>query len=73
MGFILQATLQIGGHGERLTQCKEVKLTTTKPMPMQVDGEPCRLRPSIIKMELRNQVNMIMKPKRRGSVPITNE
>lgn len=67
------ATLQIGGHGERLTQCKEVKLTTTKPMPMQVDGEPCRLRPSVIKIQLRNQVNMIMKPKRRGSVPITND
>ncbi|KAL4233697.1 hypothetical protein ACF0H5_008377 [Mactra antiquata] len=67
------ATLQIGGHGERLVQCREVKLTTTKPIPMQLDGEPCRLAPSVIGISLRNQVNMIMKPKRRGSVPITND
>ncbi|XP_052239921.1 diacylglycerol kinase zeta-like isoform X3 [Dreissena polymorpha] len=67
------ATLQIGGHGERLTQCREVILTTEKPIPMQVDGEPCRLSPSIIRIKLRNQMNMIMKPKRRGSVPIAND
>ncbi|XP_052808073.1 diacylglycerol kinase zeta-like isoform X3 [Mya arenaria] len=67
------ATLQIGGHGERLIQCREVVLTTEKPIPMQVDGEPCRLAPSVIRISLRNQVNMIMKPKRRGSMPIAND
>ena len=71
--FVLQATLQIGGHGERLVQCREVRLTTGKPIPMQVDGEPCRLAPSVIRISLRNQMNMVMKPKRRGSMPITNE
>ncbi|KAI1297394.1 Eye-specific diacylglycerol kinase [Halotydeus destructor] len=30
---------------------------------MQVDGEPCRLLPSIIRLQLRNQANMIAKAK----------
>ncbi|XP_067676012.1 diacylglycerol kinase zeta-like isoform X3 [Haliotis asinina] len=67
------ATLYVGGHGERLIQCREVKLTTYKSMPMQLDGEPCRLRPSVVSIRFRNQANMIMKPKRRGSMPITND
>lgn len=32
----LQAALQVGGHGEKITQCNEVKLTTSKTIPMQV-------------------------------------
>ncbi|XP_041354073.1 diacylglycerol kinase zeta-like isoform X2 [Gigantopelta aegis] len=67
------ATLHVGGHGERLVQCQQIKLTTYKSMPMQVDGEPCRLRPSIITVTFRNQCNMLMKHKRRGSVPIAME
>jgi diacylglycerol kinase (ATP) len=63
----------MGGHGERLTQCRELRVTTYKPMPMQVDGEPCRLRPSKIHITFRNQANMIAKLKRRGSMPIANE
>ncbi|XP_025099384.1 diacylglycerol kinase zeta-like isoform X5 [Pomacea canaliculata] len=67
------ATLHVGGHGERLTQCREVRVKTFKSMPMQVDGEPCRLRPSKININFRNQANMIVKPKRRGSMPIAND
>ncbi|XP_069131451.1 diacylglycerol kinase zeta-like isoform X1 [Argopecten irradians] len=67
------ATLYMGGHGERLIQCHEVKLKTFKPIPMQLDGEPCRLSPSCINISLRNQANMVMKPKRRGSMPIAND
>ncbi|XP_050392923.1 diacylglycerol kinase zeta isoform X2 [Patella vulgata] len=67
------AALYVGGHGERLMQCREVKLTTYKSMPMQVDGEPCKLRPSLIRISFRNQANMVMKPKRRGSMPIAND
>ncbi|XP_061176607.1 diacylglycerol kinase zeta-like isoform X2 [Saccostrea echinata] len=67
------ATLYMGGHGERLIQCREIKLKTLKAIPMQVDGEPCRLRPSTIVIQARNQANMIAKPKRRGSVPIAND
>lgn len=69
----LQATLQVGGHGERLNQCKEVTLTTYKSIPMQVDGEPCKLAPSVIYINLRNQANMVQKTKRRTSIPLLNE
>ncbi|XP_057686535.1 diacylglycerol kinase zeta-like isoform X1 [Corythoichthys intestinalis] len=70
IGFTMTslATLQVGGHGERLNQCREVTLTTTKPLPVQVDGEPCRLAPSIINISLRNQANMVQKTKRRTSL-----
>ncbi|XP_071942771.1 diacylglycerol kinase zeta-like isoform X2 [Antedon mediterranea] len=67
------ATLYVGGHGERLCQCQKVKLTTKTPIPMQVDGEPCRLTPSKITISLRNQANMISKPKRRGSVAVGHD
>ena len=67
------AALHMGGHGERITQCSHVKLITKKSIPMQVDGEPCRLRPSVIQFKLRNQANLIQKPKRRGSMPIAND
>ena len=34
--FVHQAALQVGGHGERLHQCREVVLTTFKTVPVQV-------------------------------------
>ncbi|KAM6937331.1 diacylglycerol kinase zeta isoform 3-T3 [Xenentodon cancila] len=75
IGFTMTslATLQVGGHGERLHQCKEVTLTTHKSIPMQVDGEPCKLAPSIIRINLRNQANMVQKVKRRISMPHLND
>ncbi|XP_061153508.1 diacylglycerol kinase zeta-like isoform X4 [Syngnathus typhle] len=75
IGFTMTslATLQVGGHGERLNQCREVTLTTTKALPVQVDGEPCRLAPSIINISLRNQANMFQKTKRRTSLPHLND
>ncbi|XP_067349523.1 diacylglycerol kinase zeta-like isoform X3 [Channa argus] len=75
IGFTMTslATLQVGGHGERLNQCREVTLTTTKPLPVQVDGEPCRLAPSVIHISLRNQANMVQKTKRRTSIPHLND
>ncbi|XP_075993490.1 diacylglycerol kinase zeta isoform X4 [Genypterus blacodes] len=75
IGFTMTslATLQVGGHGERLHQCKEVTLTTFKSIPMQVDGEPCKLAPSIIHINLRNQANMVLKAKRRISMPHLND
>ncbi|XP_041822246.1 diacylglycerol kinase zeta-like isoform X2 [Chelmon rostratus] len=75
IGFTMTslATLQVGGHGERLNQCREVTLTTSKPLPVQVDGEPCRLAPSVIHISLRNQANMVQKTKRRTSLPHLND
>uniref|UniRef100_A0AAY4EJP4 Diacylglycerol kinase n=1 Tax=Denticeps clupeoides TaxID=299321 RepID=A0AAY4EJP4_9TELE len=74
IGFTMTslATLQVGGHGERLCQCKEAILSTFKPIPMQVDGEPCKLAPSIIKICLRNKANMVQKTKRRISLQQIN-
>uniref|UniRef100_A0A8C6LFF8 Diacylglycerol kinase n=1 Tax=Nothobranchius furzeri TaxID=105023 RepID=A0A8C6LFF8_NOTFU len=75
IGFTMAslAALQVGGHGERLHQCREVILTTYKTVPVQVDGEPCRLAPSTLRISLRNQANMVQKSKRRTSVPLLND
>ncbi|XP_070616526.1 diacylglycerol kinase zeta isoform X4 [Erythrolamprus reginae] len=75
IGFTMTslAALQVGGHGERLHQCREVVLTTTKAIPMQVDGEPCKLGASCIRISLRNQANMVQKTKRRNSMPLLND
>ncbi|KAG9339086.1 hypothetical protein JZ751_024115 [Albula glossodonta] len=75
IGFTMAslAALQVGGHGERLHQCREVTLTTFKTVPVQVDGEPCRLAPSTLRISLRNQANMVQKSKRRTSVPLLND
>uniref|UniRef100_A0A7M4F9D0 Diacylglycerol kinase n=1 Tax=Crocodylus porosus TaxID=8502 RepID=A0A7M4F9D0_CROPO len=75
IGFTMTslAALQMGRHGERLCQCRQVLLTTSKAIPMQVDGEPCKLAPSSINISLRNQANMVQKTKRRNSVPLLND
>ncbi|XP_056131880.1 diacylglycerol kinase iota [Lampris incognitus] len=75
IGFTMAslAALQVGGHGDRLHQCREVVLTTFKTVPVQVDGEPCRLAPSTLRISLRNQANMVQKSKRRTSVPLLND
>nr|XP_005302312.1 diacylglycerol kinase zeta isoform X5 [Chrysemys picta bellii] len=75
IGFTMTslAALQVGGHGERLHQCREVMLTTSKAIPMQVDGEPCKLAASRIHISLRNQANMVQKTKRRNSMPLLND
>ncbi len=62
------AALQVGGHGERLAQCSNVILITSKEIPIQIDGEPSRLKPSTITICLRNQANFIMKTKRRSTI-----
>ncbi|XP_057604174.1 diacylglycerol kinase zeta isoform X3 [Hippopotamus amphibius kiboko] len=72
IGFTMTslAALQVGGHGERLTQCREVLLTTAKAIPVQVDGEPCKLAASRIRIALRNQATMVQKAKRRSAAPL---
>ncbi|KAK9722559.1 Ankyrin repeats (3 copies) [Popillia japonica] len=56
--------LQAGGHGTCITQCRTAKIVTSKTIPMQVDGEACKLNPSIITLSLLNKATMLAK--RRG-------
>ena len=55
--------LQAGGHGTCIAQCRSAKIITSKTIPMQVDGEPCKLLPSIISINLKNRVCMLAKSK----------
>lgn len=59
--------LQAGGHGTCITQCRQAKIVTSKTIPMQVDGEACKLAPSVIKLSLLNQATMLAKRKGRTS------
>ncbi|XP_028916035.1 diacylglycerol kinase zeta isoform X2 [Ornithorhynchus anatinus] len=75
IGFTMTslAALQVGGHGERLTQCREAVLTMAKAIPVQVDGEPCKLAPSRIRIALRSQACMLQKAKRRSALPLHSD
>uniref|UniRef100_A0A1I8NMW2 Diacylglycerol kinase n=1 Tax=Stomoxys calcitrans TaxID=35570 RepID=A0A1I8NMW2_STOCA len=58
--------LQAGLHGTCICQCRTARITTRKTIPMQVDGEACRVKPCIIEMELLNKAIMLAKRKQRG-------
>ncbi|XP_070500338.1 eye-specific diacylglycerol kinase [Chironomus tepperi] len=55
--------LQAGGHGTCITQCRSAKVVTSKTIPMQVDGEACKVKPSIIEISLLNKAVMLAKKK----------
>ncbi|XP_052122101.1 eye-specific diacylglycerol kinase isoform X3 [Frankliniella occidentalis] len=59
--------LQAGGHGTCIAQCRTARIVTSKTIPMQVDGEACKLEPSVITLSLLNQATMLAK--RRGGRP----
>lgn len=61
--FFFQPLLQAGGHGTCLCQCKTARIVTNKTIPMQVDGEACKLNPSIITLSFLNQAQMLAKCK----------
>uniref|UniRef100_A0A336MC81 Diacylglycerol kinase n=2 Tax=Culicoides sonorensis TaxID=179676 RepID=A0A336MC81_CULSO len=62
--------LQAGGHGTCIAQCRSAKIITSKTIPMQVDGEACKLKPSIIELTLLNKAVMLAKKKPgRTNVP----
>ncbi|XP_026806660.1 eye-specific diacylglycerol kinase isoform X3 [Rhopalosiphum maidis] len=70
---IMQITrLQTGGTGTPLCQCKTARITTSIPVPMQVDGEACRLKPSVITLGFFNQATMMAK-RRKGRQTPTRE
>lgn len=55
------AMIQVGGHGDRICQCRKVTLTTNKVIPMQMDGEPCRLRPATLHIRCSHQALVVQK------------
>jgi hypothetical protein len=61
--FFRQAKLQIGGTGERICQAKNIKLVTSCIIPIQIDGEPLKLNPSIIEIKHKNQSLMLERVK----------
>ena len=57
--FYLKTKILIGGAGERICQAKYIKLTTSTYIPIQIDGEPAKLTPSIIEIKHKNQAIML--------------
>lgn len=55
--------LQAGGHGTCITQCRTARIVTNKTIPMQVDGEAAKLKPSVIEINLLNKAVMLAKRK----------
>lgn len=62
--------LQAGGHGTCIAQCKTARIVTSRSIPMQVDGEAARLKPSIIELSLLNKAVMLAKRK-QGRVNVS--
>lgn len=59
--------LQMGiARGERIAQCRHIKMVTNISLPIQIDGEAWKLQPSIIECGLKNTVPMIRKVPRRN-------
>ncbi|XP_043232482.1 diacylglycerol kinase zeta-like isoform X1 [Amphibalanus amphitrite] len=63
--------LHAGGHGTSLGQCRKAVITTARTIPMQVDGEACRVNPSIITVSHLNRARMICK--RRGEKTVLTD
>ncbi|XP_076064049.1 retinal degeneration A isoform X9 [Oratosquilla oratoria] len=59
--------LQAGGHGSCITQCQTAKIVTKRTIPMQVDGEACRVNPSIIELSHLNKACMVTKKKAKSN------
>ena len=46
------AILHAGGSGASVCQCKKAVIKTRKPVPMQVDGEPCMMKACTITISM---------------------
>ncbi|CAB4054795.1 dgkA [Lepeophtheirus salmonis] len=58
------AILHAGGSGTSVCQCREAVITSNKPLPMQIDGEPCMMRPcQIVIRGLGSKVKMLARNK----------
>ena len=61
----------MNAHGERIAQCQHIKLITTTSLPVQIDGEACKLKPSVIEVVHQNKAIMIKKvPLRSINAPL---
>jgi len=57
------ALLQLGGTGMPVCQARKVEIEITRAVPMQVDGEPLMINPSVITVDFFNQARMLTKKK----------
>lgn len=57
------AILHAGGSGASVCQCKTATITTSSYVPMQIDGEPCLMKPCKIVIDHRSQAKMLMRNK----------
>lgn len=63
--------LLVGAHGERIAQCQHIKLHTFTSLPVQIDGEACKIKPSIIEVVHQNKALMVRKtPLRTSPAPL---
>ena len=61
----------MGAHGERIAQCQHIKLHTLTSLPVQIDGEACKIKPSIIEVVHQNKALMVRKtPLRTSPAPL---
>eukprot|EP00117_Sycon_ciliatum_P047441 scpid25422/ scgid33884/ Diacylglycerol kinase iota; Diglyceride kinase iota len=69
LNSMTMAALHLGRPGVRIAQAREVTIITSRALPVQVDGEPCRLAPSTLQIKFHNQANMLARVKASGNDP----
>jgi len=55
------AILHAGGSGASVCQCRRAVITTRKPVPMQVDGEPCLMKPCTVTISMEEGQTKVAK------------
>lgn len=61
---------QLGIGGDRICQAKHIRITTSTSIPIQIDGEPAKLAPSIIEIKHKNQASMLEHVKNNTDSPL---